>query len=263
MTYARGQIGNERAGGAVAALAVHGLIAALLMVGIGPPQVPPADSPLKLFDVVPPPPPPEPERVAQPPRPAEPAADPDRDPGRTGAGAPPNLRGRATPIVAPEPIVPLPLPTPVVAAPAPDTGSAPSTGRADVPGPGTGAGGYGGNGYGAGGQGDGGGGGGFGRGTPPRHIRGRLGNSDYPAGLGEAGIGGLVSVRFTVTLDGRATNCRITRSSGSAQLDAHTCRLIEQRYRFRPSLDERGRPVEADVIEDHEWIVRDLPPPRR
>jgi len=66
-----------------------------------------------------------------------------------------------------------------------------------------------------------------------------------------------VSVTFTVQVNGRATGCRITRSSRVPQLDALTCRIIEQRFRFRPSTDRYGRPMADEVDWDHDWI-----PPR-
>ncbi|MDP8994994.1 MAG: energy transducer TonB, partial [Pseudomonadota bacterium] len=91
-------------------------------------------------------------------------------------------------------------------------------------------------------------------------LRGSLRDSDYPAGLGEAGIGGRVGVRYTVETSGRVTNCIVTRSSGSDLLDRHTCRLIEQRFRFDPSRDGAGWPIRSQIVESHEWIVEDLPP---
>ncbi|HWT13829.1 MAG TPA: energy transducer TonB, partial [Allosphingosinicella sp.] len=126
-------------------------------------------------------------------------------------------------------------------------------------GDGTGSGGDGGGGGGGGGYGD-------GRGlSPPRWLRGRIRDSDYPPGLGEAGIGGTVSVRYTVETDGRVSGCMVTRSSGSGALDRTTCRVIEERFRFDPSRDGRGRPIRSQIVENHEWVVEDLPaePDRR
>lgn len=85
-------------------------------------------------------------------------------------------------------------------------------------------------------------------------ISGEILPSDYPRELGNAGIGGRVSVTFTVQVNGRATGCRIRRSSGTPSLDALTCRIIEQRFRFRPSTDRYGRPIPDEVDWDHEWI---------
>lgn len=105
-----------------------------------------------------------------------------------------------------------------------------------------------------------GGGGGEGEGdggTDLEKIAGDIYNSDYPPNLANAGIGGRVSAEIDVGADGRVTGCRVTRSSGNAQLDSLTCRLIEQRYRFRPSTDRYGRPVADQADVDQDWI-----PPR-
>ena len=113
--------------------------------------------------------------------------------------------------------------------------NAPPSGGGSGTGPalGSGAGG------GAGGQGYGEGEGG----TDLEHISGEILPSDYPPNLGKAGIGGRVTVAFTVQVNGRATGCHVTRSSHVPELDALTCRLIEQRFRFRPSTDRYGRPI--------------------
>jgi protein TonB len=174
-----------------------------------------------------------------------------------GEAAPPNLRSTATPVVAPVPIVVLPSVSPVIAAPVAGLGSDPSQGAAAVPGPGTGAGGIG-NGTGSGGSGDG-DGGGWEDETPPRRIRGRLRDSDYPEAAAEAGASGTVSVRYAVEVNGRVSGCRVTRSSGNAALDATTCRLITERFRYRPSLDARGRPVRVTIVVDHEWSLEAVP----
>ncbi len=171
---------------------------------------------------------------------------------KRGAASPPNLRADPTEIVAPPPVLPV-LPVPVVTAPKAGAGPDPSAGASSVAGPGTGAGGIG-TGSGSGGDGDG--------DTPPRQIKGRLKNSDYPAAAGEAGVGGTVSVRYVVEADGRVSACEITRSSGSRILDETTCRLIRERFRFRPSMDRQGRPVASAIVENHSWYVQheDAPP---
>ena len=50
-------------------------------------------------------------------------------------------------------------------------------------------------------------------------------------------------MRFTVGTDGRARDCAVLRSSGDATLDATTCRLIADRFRYAPATDAGGRPV--------------------
>jgi protein TonB len=92
-------------------------------------------------------------------------------------------------------------------------------------------------------------------GTDLIKIAGEILPSDYPRSLGNAGIGGRVGVTFTVETNGRVTDCRVTRSSGVPQLDALTCRLMTERFRFRPSMDRYGRPVRDEVDWDHDWVA--------
>jgi periplasmic protein TonB len=230
-------------------LAVHLLLLLALLRGLGADWAAPPPEAIRLIDLAPPPPaavtiPPVRERSRRP----------------EGAASPPNLESQRTDIVAPEPVV-RPPPQQIVTAEAAGTGADPTAGAAQVPGPGTGSGGVG-NGTGSGGRGNGpgGGGDGDGGGTPPRRIRGEIRDRDYPRGAGEAGIGGRVSVIYTVETDGRATHCAITDSSGSPELDRTTCRLIEQRFRFRPSQDRSGRPIRSRIVQDHYWETHDEAP---
>jgi len=236
----------------VPTVAVHFLLGLALLRGLGGPALAPLPAIMQLINLTPLPPP-----VAET---IPPAREKSRRP--EGAASPPNLESRRTEIVAPT-VAPL-MPQPIVTAPVADTGADPSAGSADVPGPGTGSGGEG-DGTGSGGRGTGPGGGGDGDGggggySPPRRIRGSIGDRDYPPGAGEAGVGGTVSVIYAVETDGRATDCRITSSSGSDELDETTCRLIEQRFRFRPSRDRAGRPVRSRIVQDHYWETQDEEP---
>ncbi|HEV2080629.1 MAG TPA: energy transducer TonB [Allosphingosinicella sp.] len=251
----------ERVRAATPALLIHAAVLyALLQTQLSLPS--PLPDQLKLIDLSAEPPPPPVEELPPPPPP--PAAGKTEEkmreaPRPEGAASPPNIVSKATEIVAPVPVVPPIVPPPVTAAPVAATGSDSSTGAAPVPGPGTGSGGIG-NGTGSGGSGNGpggGGGGGDGRGgdgaggeTPPRHIRGRIRDSDYP----RPDAHGLVSVQFAVQPTGRATNCRTVRSSGDSELDQLTCRLIEQRFVYEPSRDRHGRPVISNLMYTHEWV---------
>lgn len=168
------------------------------------------------------------------------------------APAPAALRATATAVVAPP--VPIVLaPPPVVAAPVANVGSAASNGATNVPGAGQGAGGFG-DGLGGGGL----GGQGLGRApgpeTEPRQIRGRLSQRDLPDGLLAPGAEASVGVRYTVLTDGTVGDCVVTKSSGIAALDPVPCRLIRERFRFRPARDGWGRPVNAQIVETHTWI---------
>ena len=206
---------------------------------------------LQLIDLsspVPPPPPP-------PPPPVEEVQKPEQARPREQAApaAPKNIESVATPVVAPKPRVIIPAPTPVIAATAPNTGASSTQGASDVPGPGTGAGGAG-TGTGSGGAGTGAGGGGaggsgLGGGQPSGATiiqSTSLTLADYPRDVRRAWPrGGRVYVAVRVQLDGRATDCKVNRSIGIPQLDQWTCRLVEQKVRFRPAIDERGQPYVA------------------
>lgn len=239
---------RERTGAAALTLATVAALGWALLAGLAVRLPAPAAGALKLFTAAEPVPRP-PEKPPVPPR--------ERVRRRAGKASPANLRSQATQVTAPVPLVPLPVPPLVTVAPVIGTGAAPTQGAAPVPGPGYGAGGIG-DGRGAGGSGDG-DGGGWGEESPPRRVRGRLKDSDYPEEAAEAGVSGLVSVRYHVEVDGRATGCRVTRSSGSAALDATTCRLIERRFRYDPSRDRTGRPVRSVVVVDHEWVLEHVP----
>lgn len=191
----------------------------------------------RLIEVTLPPPPPPVHEVVQRPTPkpqpkhAEAAAPPPRQakPGGSPGKAP---HGNAV-----VPKVPMPAPA------APAAGGGRGTGASQ----GNGAGG--GNGYGGTGEHEGGG--------DLEKIAGDIYASDYPPSLGRAGIGGRVSVHIRIGTNGQVTGCEVTRSSGVPQLDSLTCRLIEQRYRFRPTTDRYGRPIADEADVDQDWI-----PPR-
>jgi protein TonB len=124
--------------------------------------------------------------------------------------------------------------------------AAPSGGGSGTgPAIGSGAGGgVGGNGYGAS----------EGGGTDLEQIAGEITPRDYPRNLRERGIGGVVGISFRVEPSGLVSRCTVTQSSGVPELDALTCRLIVQRFRYRPSTDRYGRPIADTVDGEHEWI---------
>jgi protein TonB len=93
-----------------------------------------------------------------------------------------------------------------------------------------------------------------GGGTDLEQIAGAIGPSDYPRDLRERGLGGRVEFTFTVEPNGRVGRCSVTRSSGIAELDALTCRLVQQRFVYRPSTDGYGRPIEDEVDGVQDWV---------
>ena len=240
---------------------LHALIGYLLLTGLGYGPSRALPQAMKLFNIAEPPPPP-------PARPARPDIEKKtrkaKPKNAEGAASPANLRNTPTQIVAPPPEIRLPVPPPIPAAPAAGQGSAMAAGAANIPGPGTGSGGIG-NGLGSGrfGNGTGGGGGGGGRGTRARWLSGSIDASDYPDGAYRARRGGTVHLRFTVAPSGRVSDCAVTRSSGNPRVDVATCRLIEQRFRYRPAADSSGIPLATVVSTVFTWIPDERPRRRR
>ncbi len=231
---------SERAKAAVIVAGLHGLLGYALITSLGESIVRQLGAELKVFEVreTPPPPPPAPIPARS------------RTEARAGAASPVSLKAQPTPIIAPPPV--LETMSPVLAVPEPTPvppGSDPDAGSSAREGPGTGAGGEG-IGTGSGGQGDGTGGGGRRR---AERVAGNLLDSDYPRSALRMGIEGTVKVRYTVTADGRATRCTILETSGFAELDQTTCRLIERRFRYRPALDASGGPVPQDELKTYDW----------
>ena len=66
-------------------------------------------------------------------------------------------------------------------------------------------------------------------------------------------VGGEVEVRFTIEATGRVTGCRVSRSSGDASLDATTCRLIEERFRFKPATNAAGEAIRSPYGWRQSW----------
>ncbi|MFM5923339.1 MAG: energy transducer TonB [Novosphingobium sp.] len=133
---------------------------------------------------------------------------------------------------------------PIAKVPAPaasSTGQAVSSG-ASSQGGGTGAGGSG-SGTGAGGSGNGTGGGAVSKAV---HISGQINNaSDFPIPPGgrEARVGKAVILALTIEPSGRASACRVYKSSGFPDTDATACVLAMQRLRFKPATNAAGDPV--------------------
>jgi protein TonB len=221
---------RERAFALAAVVLVQAAVGLALLRGLHVDMVRGSDIVQRLVEVALPKPPPP---VQPPPKPihrqaAAPKAAPEKlggSPGPKPAHAPPSV----APVVAVKPST------------APSGGG---TGTGPALGAGAG-GGTGSNGYGA----DEGG-------TDLEQIAGEITSRDYPKNLREAGIGGRVEFVFTVEPNGRVSRCSITRSSGVPELDALTCRLVQQRFVYRPSTDRYGRPIADEVEGEHDWIPR-------
>ena len=97
---------------------------------------------------------------------------------------------------------------------------------------------------------------GSGEATPPIHIAGALSDADYKRSGLPRGAGGTVVIAFRVRSDGGVDRCSVVRSSGYATIDTATCRLVEQRFRFRPARDTSGHAIDYTLRTDFTWLPR-------
>ena len=76
---------------------------------------------------------------------------------------------------------------------------------------------------------------------------------DYPR---EAVINreqGTTGVRIKVSKDGKVSDCQIIESSGSDAIDKQTCKVIENRARFRPARTKSGDAVDSIALQRVVW----------
>lgn len=87
--------------------------------------------------------------------------------------------------------------------------------------------------------------------------------NDYPAEEYRRRVQGEVGFELDVGADGRVSDCRITRSSGSEPLDRATCRMAV-RARFEPARDSAANPVPGNYRGSLSWYLPgELRRPRR
>lgn len=78
---------------------------------------------------------------------------------------------------------------------------------------------------------------------------------DYPSASLRLGEQGTVRFEVAVGLDGRVSDCRVTTSSGSADLDAATCKHVSRRARFEPATDGTGARVAGTYKGSIRWVI--------
>lgn len=236
--------GGNRIGPAIGVAVVHGLIGYVLIVGLGewvrhvPSRVPLA--PIVMTLTLPAP------DIATPPPPREPTGH-----GRAAKSLAPLLPSKRAAVPAPAPPSPVtPTPDPVI--PQLSTGGGANLGEESGGGGNIGSGEVAGVGDGSGkGRGDG-NGNDF---SEARQIGGRFRNSDFPLSLQETGRL-TIGVRYAVGPTGRVVSCEIIDTSGYPEVDAMTCRVIVERYRFRPARDGDGIAITEVMEENYTWFSK-------
>jgi protein TonB len=93
----------------------------------------------------------------------------------------------------------------------------------------------------------------------PAAPKGRPGewasDNDYPTRALQLGQEGVTGFHLSVGNDGKVTNCEITKSSGSPELDKTTCDLMRRRARFTPATDGDGNPTTGNYTSSVRWQI--------
>jgi len=93
---------------------------------------------------------------------------------------------------------------------------------------------------------------------PPRRekgLRGLFTAADYPPAALKDGRMGRAHVRLRVADTGAVTECSVLRSSGSAELDAATCKVLSERAKFEPAQDVDGKATRGIVVTAVHWML--------
>lgn len=80
-------------------------------------------------------------------------------------------------------------------------------------------------------------------------------SNDYPSRALREEREGVTGFRLTVGPDGKVTNCEITKSSGSPDLDQATCDNLRRRGRFTPGTDGDGNPTASSYASSVRWQI--------
>ena len=79
--------------------------------------------------------------------------------------------------------------------------------------------------------------------------------NDYPARALREEREGTTGFRVTVGPDGKVTDCQVTSSSGSPDLDEAACSNIRRRARFNPAKDGEGQPTTGSYSNRVRWVI--------
>ena len=89
----------------------------------------------------------------------------------------------------------------------------------------------------------------------PKGSRPILLASDYPKMAIDRLAIGVVEVVLNVDSSGKAVGCRMVRSSGHPDLDAVTCKRLQQRAKFDPAINRQGQAVTSVYYMPVHWSI--------
>ena len=85
------------------------------------------------------------------------------------------------------------------------------------------------------------------------NLQGLFSSDDYPPDAVRNEDQGTVTVRLSISPQGRVTGCTVTGSSGSRSLDNATCRILRSRARFTPAKMSDGTPTNDTYTQRITW----------
>ncbi len=85
----------------------------------------------------------------------------------------------------------------------------------------------------------------------------------YPEGARRRGEEGVTKVQLDVSPSGKPELCRVIRSSGSAELDASACELVQTRMTYPPQFDAQGTAVRSIHDQSVRWQLKSDPEEER
>jgi TonB family protein len=88
---------------------------------------------------------------------------------------------------------------------------------------------------------------------PERKLGKYASRNDYPVSAVRSGATGEVHALVTVSPSGRASNCRVVRSSGHQGLDGMTCKIVTERARYVPAKALNGDATSAPAYLTFRW----------
>jgi periplasmic protein TonB len=93
------------------------------------------------------------------------------------------------------------------------------------------------------------------RAHPQDNLASYIQDGDYPAEAMRRGEQGRVGFALDVSPKGRILHCRVIQSSGSALIDAATCRIMVSRARFTPARNADGGAAPDTVTNSIGWYL--------
>jgi hypothetical protein len=96
----------------------------------------------------------------------------------------------------------------------------------------------------------------------PTNMSGLFRADDTPVGMMPGNVLLSVKTALTITPEGKIQDCRVEVSSRIPKLDAHSCKLLTRRAKFRPALDSARTPTYGVYRTQIDWWVGDGYPPK-